>query len=103
MAHGSGGLSRHFVKSYLGNRSCAYFNSSEEGMVAIHELMHAAWDRGFPDDVDFADAAGVLAGEEHPKFATPQDASRWWDDHLSQACGFASATTHKFTNYKLYK
>jgi len=74
------------------------------GIKAIHELMHVAFSgaRWAGSDRDFANAAADLAGEN--RLADKLDVSvysKWWDDHLRQACGFPLKNAK--TPYKLYK
>jgi len=83
------------------------------GMPTIHELMHVAikgrkkgttW--AVADDIDYADAAAALAGDENPSYKQakyPGSAgSGYWGERLNQACGYPSHLTHKMTNYVLY-
>ena len=84
------------------------------GMSTIHELMHVAVKGrnkktlgAFGGDIDYADAAAMLAGDTDPTYAKaeyPGDAgSAYWGERLNQSCGYPSHITHKMTDYILYK
>lgn len=105
------------------------------GMVTIHELMHNAvkgmkrqgvWSHPTGGDVDYANAAADLAGEQRPLYiptravlfrnsrlslpphifitdANAETASGYWGERLNQACNYPSHITNKPTFYKLYK
>ncbi|KXJ99560.1 MAG: hypothetical protein UZ17_ACD001002406 [Acidobacteria bacterium OLB17] len=89
-----------------GNEYIMTMLSSPEdgGMKVIHELMHVAFSgvQWAGVDRDFADAAADLAG--NARLVGAQDVSvysKWWHDHLRQACGFPR--TNSKTPFRLYK
>ena len=93
-------------------------NPAAGGIFTIDELLHVAL-KGpsrFSDDMAYADAVADVAGEDRPIWSpwdeskpvsasnipTGNQASRYWHDHLHQACGYPSSVSNGMTEYRLF-